>query len=492
MSLCEGFLGKRSDTLKVFNKRYFRLVRGRGIAWWDYQYSYRILGEVFITPDMQITHTGKLELMVSPPNESSPILVLRAPNEEERDKWVKELTSYQKELITPTVTHETKEEALPDAGSAAAANHPRWKEMQPDWHNGTALREGNDFDTLELAEDVYVTAYLLAKNATDTMYSFAPWKNRQVWLVWFYLIFIVFSQTFAIYAIVWKYPPVVSNGIHFVDCENSTSPTYEELLNRHVFETQQECLEVGDVAFDTEIQGRSVQYRRVETETLYYENIFSFQNWGTTLLQIVSCAWVVTQVYFRDFTNVTKLFQYRDFNIWFLPHKGETTSRKQDLFLLIPFIQWALSTAIVCVSCVVICGFDEAFDIVMNSLAFTFIAEVAEVFNQPLTNHYGKLPIAGLDPELYGTDPIMYMVSEYSAANASETGWYVLEDEDKAGMITDFRIRHDPSVYSHPTDKVVKLLRFLFFFLPVLCLVWGYFHTHPLSANQATLSHGEL
>jgi hypothetical protein len=42
-------------------------------------------------------------------------------------------------------------------------------------------------------------------------------------------------------------------------------------------------------------------------------------------------------------------------------------------------------------------------------------------------------------PEAYGEEDIWYLYSEYSEANASETGWYVLEEEEKAGMITDYK-----------------------------------------------------
>ena len=37
-----------------------------------------------------------------------------------------------------------------------------------------------EFEILELSEDVYATAYLLAKNA-GAMYSLWPHKNTQIW-----------------------------------------------------------------------------------------------------------------------------------------------------------------------------------------------------------------------------------------------------------------------------------------------------------------------
>jgi hypothetical protein len=102
------------------------------------------------------------------------------------------------------------------------------------------------------------------------------------------------------------------------------------------------------------------------------------------VLQLVCCSWVIVQVYFSQFTAVVALFRYRDFNTWFLPCKGEAVSAQHSFWLVIPFMQWIMCTAIACVSVVVICGFSSAFDAVMNSLAFTFIAEVAEFFNDPV------------------------------------------------------------------------------------------------------------
>jgi hypothetical protein len=41
--------------------------------------------------------------------------------------------------------------------------------------------------------------------------------------------------------------------------------------------------------------------------------------------------------------------------------------------LIIPMTQWALSTAVVSISWCLICGYSEPVDIVLNSMALTFI-----------------------------------------------------------------------------------------------------------------------
>lgn len=45
-----------------------------------------------------------------------------------------------------------------------------------------------------LCMDVYATAFTLANNATPGLYSFNPFINRDMILVWIYLVFISFSQ----------------------------------------------------------------------------------------------------------------------------------------------------------------------------------------------------------------------------------------------------------------------------------------------------------
>lgn len=92
------------------------------------------------------------------------------------------------------------------------------------------------------------------------------------------------------------------------------------------------------------------------------------------------------QVYFVDFTEVVHLLKFRDFNRWMLPHKGEVL-RDNGWVLAIPLLRYVLATGVVAVSCCVTCGYDDAFDIVLNSLAFTFISEVPEMFNQPLIKY---------------------------------------------------------------------------------------------------------
>ena len=189
------------------------------------------------------------------------------------------------------------------------------------------------------------------------------------------------------------------------------------------------------------------------------------------------------------------------------PFKGETL-RRNAWVLLIPLLQYTLACAIVGISCVITCActpraaqkrpdplapsfqrhasemppFESlvstgtaGFDAVMNSLAFTFISTVAEVFNQPLLRFYASTPISGLDPDEYGTEPIYYLVGEYNEANASspEEGsqsWYVRQEDQLAGLLTDFHFRHQPSAYPRPNQRLVALMRLVFFCVPPVAL----------------------
>ena len=163
------------------------------------------------------------------------------------------------------------------------------------------------------------------------------------------------------------------------------------------------------------------RFRTLEEETYFYQNVFASLSEGYLLLpvlQLVCCVWVTVQVYFVDFQSVKALLEFRDFNRWLLPLKGETL-RDNSWVVAIPLIQYALGVAIVSISCVIICASTSGFDAVMNSLAFTFITTVAEVFNTPLLRHYASTPVHGLDPEEYGTDPIYYLVDEYDEGNAA-------------------------------------------------------------------------
>ena len=127
---------------------------------------------------------------------------------------------------------------------------------------------------------------------------------------------------------------------------------------------------------------RLMRYRQLEAETPFYENIFMAGSVHLYVLQATCCVWVTVQVYFVDLKNVCALLEFRDFNRWLLPLKGEQlTSNSWVLF--IPALQLLLGTAVVATSCCITCGFTDAIDIVLNSLAFTFISKVAELCAPP-------------------------------------------------------------------------------------------------------------
>jgi len=181
---------------------------------------------------------------------------------------------------------------------------------------------------------------------------------------------------------------------------------------------------------------------------------------------------------------VDALLAFRDFNRWLLPLKDETP-RRNGWVLAIPMLQWTLACAIVGVSCTITCACTTGFDAVMNSLAFTFISTVAEVFNQPLLKHYSAEAVNGLDTEVYGSEPIYYLVAEYDEANSFgaqqwaqwAASWYIKQDDKVAGLLTDFCFRHEPDSYARPNRRLARVLRVGFFCVPpaALAVCWALF-----------------
>jgi hypothetical protein len=279
---------------------------------------------------------------------------------------------------------------------------------------------------------------------------------------------------------------------------------------------------------------RHMRYRTLEAETMFHENIFNVESWYMYLLQFTCCVWVTTHVYFVDLKNVCNLLEFRDFNRWLLPLKGEQLPQNTWV-LLIPAMQLLLCTAVASVSCCITCGFTDAVDIVLNSLAFTFIAkvaytqararararahthmptcthahmhtcthahappypllhplhpvcQVAELFNEPLLHAYSKSAIDGLGPE-YGTAPIYYLVGEYDETNSYGpsydnwvNSWYVRQQDRYAGLLTDFHIRHTPEDYPRPWYPRIKALKRTFAALPLasVLLTWAFFTPMP-------------
>ena len=400
-------------------------------------------------------------------------------------------------------------------------------------------------DEFELSKDVYATAFVLASNATQGMYSFSPFVNPQIRRLWLYLLFIVFSQAFVLLCLVYLMPAVVDTSSRLVHCEmrplsdatrealesaarqalDAKSPWWTHLPPVKALASWesiqawwigngtsssaaaassnpwQQCGGVDDRGGDTcsdllsdaiynfcltlpiEMEmplsgGKVAEYRRLETPTYFYQNVFAAAMEAEGLsgkllapLQLVCCVWVTVQVYFVDFHAVEMLLAFRDFNRWLLPLKGETLTNNSWV-LIIPLLQFTLACCIVGVSCVITCACTSGFDAVMNSLAFTFISTVAEVFNQPLLKHYASTAIADLNPDDYGDEPIYYLVEEYDEANCAtrddfSDSWYVKQEDKVAGLLTDFTIRHDPEVYKRPNCRLAGWLRVLFLLVPI-------------------------
>lgn len=167
---------------------------------------------------------------------------------------------------------------------------------------------------------------------------------------------------------------------------------------------------------------------------------------------------VFSQVYFDGCESVRALFDYHDFSRWFLSVKGEIV--RKGWTICFPLIQFTVMLIVAMVSFVIICFTNEPFDIVMNSLAFIFIIEIGGYFNAPLVKQMGATQIEGID-ESHGYT-INYLYPDYLLSNAinddgtyTDTGWHLVDDEHKAGLLCDYKVRHNPELYPHPSRALL-------------------------------------
>lgn len=166
----------------------------------------------------------------------------------------------------------------------------------------------------------YATAFCLANNATPGMYSFWPWENRDMLLVWFYLFFIAFTQIFVLVSLLVLHPPTVDSTTHYVNCHNPSSRVVQLLDQTALWDgwpgdTQTaeagSCRAEGSCyarlsgtglarclalerAFSADVNGSLVHFRILEEETYFYQNIFGSDSYLIMLLQVVCCVWYVS------------------------------------------------------------------------------------------------------------------------------------------------------------------------------------------------------
>lgn len=330
------------------------------------------------------------------------------------------------------------------------------------------------FEDFEITEDVYATFYLLARNATPDMYSISPFKNPDVRIAWLYLLFIVGSQLFVIALITVVYPPSAQRESAHVDCGNVTSVS--ALHARGFFSSADEtsCLASAVAGFEADVRGRTVTISIVEQVTPFHDAVFLAGGPLVLVLRGICSTWVFAQIYFQEFSSVKALLSYHDFSQWFLPLKQQTVHN--GWAVMIPLIQYAVLLVVATVSFLVICAFDEPFDIVMNSLAFTFIAEVSSFFNEPLVKRMAETNIKGY--EIQNGDPVKYLYPDYRRSNAinddgtyTDAGWYILDDEEKAGLLSDYKVRHNEGAYPRPQQRTVRVLEALIFLAPVAAVL---------------------
>ena len=75
---------------------------------------------------------------------------------------------------------------------------------------------------------------------------------------------------------------------------------------------------------------------------------------------------------------------------------------------------------------------------------------------------------------------LLNVYPSYESSNATDDwmhSWYIREDQQLAGLLTDFHFRHEPGKYETPNSRTIRVLRLLFFCTPAvtMLLCWALF-----------------
>ena len=84
---------------------------------------------------------------------------------------------------------------------------------------------------------------------------------------------------------------------------------------------------------------------------------------------------------------------FRDWNKWYLPLVEEEVTNHWAI--VIPCTQFFCAVFITNIAVCIICAYDDAFNIVMNSMAFSFVGDIPEMFSAPLLQAMTSQTIKG-------------------------------------------------------------------------------------------------
>jgi len=341
-------------------------------------------------------------------------------------------------------------------------------------------------ETVTLAEDACASAFILALNATTEMYSFWPCRNKSMRPTWLALSLLGFCQIL-ILVVLLMYPPPSRSSTFLVDCAAPKSVP-AQLLNGDIISiahAKSDPVELTPsglancLALEVDvIGGNGIEYRTLVHSTTCFQELFTASAPSLWMVQFVCLMLLFTEMYVSDFWQVRSLLVFYDFNRWWLKVKGEKL-RDKRWALIIPMLQYAICVAVNTASMIATFGYTTAIDVLFNAVAFTFIGRIAEFFNHFVLAFYEKAEVQGLDVEEYGPDPIKYLVTDFDASQCTPDSWYVHEDEDGAGLITDFQFRHAPTKYPKKARRLILALKMGFFIIPTVgtLLVWRHQHS---------------
>eukprot|EP00933_Yihiella_yeosuensis_P073291 TRINITY_DN81930_c0_g1_i1.p1 TRINITY_DN81930_c0_g1~~TRINITY_DN81930_c0_g1_i1.p1 ORF type:complete len:419 (-),score=40.68 TRINITY_DN81930_c0_g1_i1:17-1273(-) len=324
------------------------------------------------------------------------------------------------------------------------------------------------FEDFNISRDVSSTLYLIWRTATPDIYSVNPVSNADVRIVWIYFILPTLAQLFLVLVLALWEPPSHHVEWQQIDCHNSTA--VEILRSQGFFATasKEACL---SAASSFRMDDRTISL--VQRTALFYDAVLSNHGPVIFLLRVVCCTWLWLRVRFNGLEGIRKLLDYHDFSSWFLPLKGEKV--RNNIAISIPLIKFLVLLCVITIAFLIICSLEKPLEMLIHTWIFICVAEADSFLNEPLARRMASTEVKGLNSS-FGV--VHYLYPTYSPANAInedgtylDAGWYILEDEEKTGLLNDFKVRHNEIAYPHPSRRVAVMLETLLVVVPIAAVV---------------------
>ena len=115
-------------------------------------------------------------------------------------------------------------------------------------------------------------------------------------------------------------------------------------------------------------------------------------------------------------------------------------------------------------------------------MAFTFVGDLPEMFNAPLLQAMTSQTIKGIPDEW---QPIYYLVGEYDPSDPflyDGFTWYIKTNEEKSGLITDFKFRWNTELVPQTWHVISLALKKVLIITPFIS-AWVCMHYFSAGPN---------